>query len=398
MAGTAAPKTFLDQRDGHLKKSAAFRAAAKNRLADNLPYRTALSDAVESIRHALQAYVWSRVATQYPREPAGRWQEVAAKGSMPDLLAAAAEGGLNFSSQQQHAIMEMVRVRNSYTHDSPNSGMLITREIAEKAVNIALEVERRTQGGKAEPAPAPAPASATKASDGPRPPQVVGPVAPPSTTVPAGKSASEKDAAPGNTRATEPAPETDTNPVGPGVEDPGVDDPDVEVGPITFSNRRGRRLWVALGVAAALVLGLVAGTAVTYPVASGRAALPGWVPFAGQLAPATPTGTLPTATPYTGPLVAGNLIVTPASCGAAQPTVTLQNTGATTITWAAGSPDALGAAFAASADGASHATLTGQLAPDASVTVYVTAWPSNGAHLVVIADGGTVSLALPAAC
>jgi hypothetical protein len=154
---------------------------------------------------------------------------------------------------------------------------------------------------------------------------------------------------------------------------------------------------MALGVAAALVLGLVAGTAVTYPVASGQAALPGWVPFAHQLAHAT--ATLPTATAtatYTGALVAGNLVVTPSACGSAQPSLTLHNTGAETITWAAGSPDALGAAFAEDASGAAHVTLTGQLAPDASVTLYVSSLPSGGAHVVVIADSGAVELALPA--
>jgi hypothetical protein len=93
--------------------------------------------------------------------------------------------------------------------------------------------------------------------------------------------------------------------------------------------------------------------------------------------------------------VAGNLVVTPSACGAAHPSVTLHNTGATAITWAAGSPDAFGAAFADSANGSAHATLTGRLAPDDSVTLSVSGLPPGGAHVVVIADGGTVELALP---
>jgi hypothetical protein len=124
-------------------------------------------------------------------------------------------------------------------------------------------------------------------------------------------------------------------------------------------------------------------------------ALPGWVPFADQLTQATPV-VVPTATTtvYAGLRVAGNLLVTPSACGATQPSVTLQNTGATAITWAAGSPGALGTAFAASATDVPTPTLSGQLAPGASVTLLVSGL-SSGMHVVVIASGGTVDLTLP---
>lgn len=400
MPGTAAPKTFLDNRDGHLKKSAAFRVAAKNRLADNLAYRTALSDAVESIRHSLQAFLWTRISVQFPREPAGRWQEVAAKGSMPELLAAAAEGGLTLPSQQQQDIMKLVRARNSYTHDSPQSGMLITREVAEKAVGIAFEVDRRTQGGKAGPTASDAPVAPKPLearADGTKPPQLVGPAVKPGSPATAPRDNVQQLNGPPttpNTIVPTSTPDATAPPESATEEDP---DGDMPPDALPVIGRGRRRLWVALGVAAALVLGLLAGTAITYPVASGQAALPGWVPFARLLAPATPTAALPTATgtPYTGPLVAGNLVVTPSACGAAQPTVTLRNTGAATVTWAAGSPDALGATFSESGTGTPHATLTGQLAPNASTTLIASGLPSGGAHVVVIADGGTVELALP---
>jgi hypothetical protein len=385
MPGPAAPKTFLDNRDGHLQKAAAFRAAARTRLSDNLPYRTAVSDAMESVRHALQAYLWSRVATQYPREPVGRWQEAATKGSMPELLSCASEAGLALSTQQQQDIMKLVRARNSYTHDSPQSGMLITREVAEKAVSIAAEVDRKTEGGKAAQ-PVEAVASDRRVVavvEGPRLAQVAGSPIKPAPAAPASRPATPAEPPAANDAADAEA----------------DDDPDdgAITGSLPTLGRGRRRLWTSLGIAAALVLGLLAGTAVTYPVASGEAALPGWVPFAHQLVPATATP-LPTATAtatYTGPRVAGNLLITPSACGAAQPTITLRNTGATAIAWAAGSPDAASVQFVADAHGAPRSTLTGTLAPDAAVTLTVSGLASGG-HVVVIADGGTVELALPA--
>jgi hypothetical protein len=150
---------------------------------------------------------------------------------------------------------------------------------------------------------------------------------------------------------------------------------------------------VALAAAAALIVGLLAGTALTYQVASGRTALPGWVPFAQHLT--TPT-IVPTATGtvYTGPRVAGNLLVSPSACESGRVSVMLQNTAATAISWAAGSPDAPGASFTAGESGTPHPTLADELAPNASLSLLVSGLPA-GAHVVVIADGGAVEMSLP---
>jgi hypothetical protein len=72
----------------------------------------------------------------------------------------------------------------------------------------------------------------------------------------------------------------------------------------------------------------------------------------------------------------------------------LENTGANPINWAAGSPDAQGAYFAVTPGTAVQPTLTGRLEASASVTLTVTGLPSGGAHVVVIADGGTVEFKL----
>jgi hypothetical protein len=142
----------------------------------------------------------------------------------------------------------------------------------------------------------------------------------------------------------------------------------------------------------ALVLGVAAGSAVTYPVAAGHP--PAWLAFAAAFVPAAPTATpQPTATPAPAdPFYAGALVVTPSVCGSTPATVTLRNTGASAVSWAAGSLDAPGAVFALTASGVARPTAGGRLAPGASVTLMVMGLPASGGHVVVIADGATVAV------
>ncbi len=401
---------FLDRRDEHLKKSEAFLHAAKVRLSDNLPYRSALSDAVEAIRHSLQAYLWMRVAAVGAGSQSVQWQEVAIKASMPDMLTAASDAGLSLSKDERETVLELTRVRNHFTHDSPHTGKLITRDVADRAVAIANAVDRRVQRalGITQPAAAVATRAASTATVAAAGAVRVAPKEPErpaaAATTATGAEAVAATPTPTAPATPTPIPATAASAAATGAastqaetpsddEDVGEPDaPDDTTGmPEPPRRRRGRLLWL-LTAAATLVLGVAAGSAVTYPLASGR--IPSWVPYASQLAAATPT-TLATATSIpTGPFVAGNLLITPSACANVPTTLTLRNTGAAPISWAAGSPDALSATFASGADATPHPTLTGQLAPDASVTLAVAGLPSGGAHVVIIADGGTVAVPL----
>jgi hypothetical protein len=394
---------FLDQRDKHLKKSEAFLHAAKLRLGDNLPYRAALSDAVEAIRHSLQAYLWMRASAAGDGPQSVQWQEIAVKASMPELVTTANDAGLTFSKTERETVLELARVRNHFTHDSPHSGRLITREVAERAVAIANGVDQRVQ--RALGTQQPAAAAATRAGSAPSTGGAahVGPKPPvrPASGASGGPASATTTPAPAvpttpATSATTPLPATGLPAqAGPAAGDEDVGEPDAPDDTTTMPvlmRRRGGRLWWLLSAAAMLVLGVAAGSAVTYPLASGR--IPAWVPYASQLAAPTAT-TAATATPVLGgPFVAGNLLITPSACAAVPATLTLRNTGAGPVGWAAGSPDALAATFTDDASAGAHPTLTGQLAADASVTLTVAGLPAGGAHVVVIADGGTVALPL----
>jgi hypothetical protein len=379
------PDVFAQRRDEHLKKSQAFLQEASNLFRDDLLYRSALADAVSAIKHSLQAYLWLRVGEVQAGEQRQRWQEVALEGSMPQLLRAAAEAGLPLHDADR-AIRELNDLRNQRTHDSPRSP--ITPEQAARAVQIARTIRDRVIAQAGGPAARPAVAARTGVRAGDT--VHVAPGAPPSTpptttaTAPATSTttAAARAPAPAATAvAPEPASEDDTELVT-------ADDA------LPARRTRGRRHWRLLGLAAALVVGLLAGSAVTYPVASGR--LPVWIPYASRLAPATATPA-PTPTPAaipTEPAVAGALQVAPSACGVTPPTVTLHNTGATPLSWAAGSPDRAGSVLAVAPSGSPHPTLTGRLLASASLTLDLVGLSSGAAHVVVIADGGTVEVAL----
>jgi hypothetical protein len=377
-------RRFDLSRDEHLRKSQAFLQEANSLLRSDLLYRSVLADAVSAIKHSLQAYIWSRVGSASSSDQRQRWQETALEGSMPKLLEAAASAGLKLGDYDRK-IKDLTSMRNARTHDSPQSPT--APDQAASAVQIADEIRKRVNAAIAgKPA-------AAAAGSLPRPPTIVprpaaqdGPKSTAATPwVEAARAASSASPASSSAASGSVTPASaSTTPRDPSTSSSSV------------RQHRGGGFWRLLGIAAALILGVAAGVAVTYPVASGHA--PSWLPFAAVLAPAAPTVTVqPTATALpTGPYLAGDLSVTPLGCDATGTTLVLHNNGTTTLTWAAGSPDAPAVRLALTANGDTHPTLTGHVAPGASTTLYVTELAASAAHVAVIADGGAVEALLPA--
>ncbi|HEY7781908.1 MAG TPA: hypothetical protein VIC85_17085 [Ktedonobacterales bacterium] len=406
------PDIFDQRRDEHLKKSQAFLQEANNLFRDDLLYRSALADAVSAIKHSLQGYLWMRVAAAPAGEQRQRWQEVALNGSMPQLLRASEEAGLQ-TGDVRRTVLDMNDRRNERTHDSPRS--LITPDQAEQAVRIARAVYDRVLRasgrapvgvGTAASAGKSTAAAATQTGTRPTEPVRVGPaiaggssagtLAPrPPTPTPAG------DRAPANGKTAAPDAES-TPPVVPAVPDDPDDGPlgPLSDDPLPLRHRRGTA-WRWIGLAAAVVISAVMGAAVTYPVAAGD--VPSWVPIRGYLpGPATTATSMPTPTitavPIpSGPIQLGTLVITVAACGTTPRTLTLENTGPTAVAWAAGSPDVPGSALAlvtAKGAGAARPTLAGRLTAHGSVAFALAAPATGPAHVVVIADAGTAEVAL----
>ncbi|HEV7128650.1 MAG TPA: hypothetical protein VGN32_14565 [Ktedonobacterales bacterium] len=421
------PNTFQDKRDSHLKQAQAFLYAAQLRVSDNLPFRTAVSDAVESIKHSLQSYIWQRAGVLFPRDPAARLQEIATKGSMPELLSAAQEDGMQLGDVAQR-IRELNDLRNQYTHGLPQRGVLVTQETADDAVKLAQRIDQRVQRALGLPtATAPAPTGSSRAG-------VAASAAPASTRTPSAAVASAPSvsvksvpvptlaaaaAAPATipaaglaagVRPTSPSAVTSPSTPAPGsaggalAEPGGGDDDDaaeseVDLATLPTSARRRRFPWLATLVAVLmLLLGVAGGGATVYSLASGHA--PAWLPLPASFAPLAATAPpvpSPTATALpTGPFVAGDLLITPSGCGISPATLTLRNTGATPLSWSTGSPDTPGAAFALSSGSVARPTVAGQLAPGATITLTITGIAPGAAHIVVVTTGGTVVLAIGA--
>jgi hypothetical protein len=403
------PKSFEENRDTHIKQAQAFLNAAQVRASDNLPYRTALSDAVEAIKHILQAYLWQRVAAIFPRDPAGVWQEVAIKGSMPDMLNAAAEAGLQLGDINR-AIRDLNDLRNQYIHGLPQRGALITKEAADRAVQVAGRLDERVRralnGNLKEPAAAvvptpPPPAPGGIGAPGGRPAQ---PATAAASSAAAPSIAARPPSTPPTAPVTQPAAAAAATPPAAreaeagegGDEESGDTDVDLNKLP-RAATRRGRTGWlVALAAVLALVVGLAGGVVLGYPLGQGH--VPPWLPAGLIPATATPPTASATATPATasGPFVVGALLITPSACGITPATLTLRDTGAAAVSWSAGSADSAGAAFALAPAAPARPTLVGRLAPGASVTLIVTGIAPGAGHVVVVADGGALAVPLGA--
>lgn len=431
--------TFEEQAKDRFRKSQAFMQKASTLLKDDLVYRSAMADAVSSIKNMLQGYLLLRVARS-PENPSNfRWQEVAASNRMPDLLQACGEAGLDLRGLAVE-IKRLNNERNYRTHDDPLR--LVEPDQASSALELAQTVQKRirsaVQGAAADVAsavgaatPAAALASTSAAVRSPQPPLPVSvrnevaaqssasgatparqaPATPAVSATPSAGAAAARTGTPpsgadaSGTKATTPTVDSqeDDDPLSP--DDTALTLP-------TIARRRGRirRAFLQGLVAAVLVIvGVVAGAGLMLPVASGNA--PGWLAFATHLLPASATRTpalsaTPGVTPVVSntPVTLGALTITPGTCAGGATPLTLSNTGATPLHWTVGSADVLIAAFALSKPDASAPDQTpgptqfGTLAPGATVALSASA-PASVLHyhILVVGPQGTLQV-LVAAC
>ena len=436
--------TFDEQAKDRFQKSLAFMRKAEALLQDDLIYRSALADAVSAIKNMLQGYLLYKVAHMPSSAVTQRWQEIANGNRMPELIATCGEAGLDMRGLAVE-IKRLNTERNNRAHDDPQQ--TIDPQQAQRAVEVARDLQKRIRAaneGKADarsisqraaevvgvvrgavsgqlklPATASASATGTATSR---------------TQTTGGESSSRAASAVAVATAPEsgslelPIPSTpenasragghaashrhpDTGDAQPPTDDTMADvmralddtndpsDDDNARSKPARSHRRARRgrmiLWRSLAIAALLLVGIAGGVGVAVPLAHGHT--PGWLGFTkGWFAAPAPTAAVsPTATEavVSGATQIGNVAISAPTCASGVVSVTLSNEGATTASWATGSPDADNATFGTSATTATQPTLTGTLAAGKQVTLYA-AGPTPGTvyHFSIVASGGAVQL------
>ena len=424
------PNTFEEQAKDRFRKSQAFMQKATNLLQDDLVYRSALADAVSSIKNMLQGYLLLRVARTPDSAVTQRWQEVAASNRMPDLIQACGEAGLDLRGLAVE-IKRLNNERNYRAHDDPQR--LVDPDQAAHALDLAQTVQKRIraaiQGVSAAgitPAATQAtyrhtPTAADTARQAPSSRQtadatlapldeIITPIhdhasangraahaASPAASVPHDASSGD-DRAPTRARATSVVEsKEDDDPFAP-------DDTATSLPAIPLRRSRvGQALLQTLIAALLVIAGVAAGAGLTVPIAMGHA--PEWLSFATQLLPAGATPTtiatpVPTATPSptTGSVTIGALTVQAAPCQAGVTTLTLHNTSTATLRWALGAPDTPTATFTLGKSATHAPTQFGTLTSSASVSIAAAAPATSGTYrVVVVAPEGTVQLLL-AAC
>lgn len=422
------PNTFEEQAKDRFHKSQAFMQKATTLLQDDLVYRSALADAVSSIKNMLQGYLLLRVARTPESAATQRWQEVAASNRMPDLLQACGEAGLDLRGLAVE-IKRLNNERNYRTHDDPQR--LVDPDQAAYALDLAQTVQKRIRvanQGTSETSitPTATPLTNRRTATSPDTVRQAPPQQQTRDTLPA-----PVDGTTANGHAAQPTSPTSPNTPSaanalthPGEGSPAGED---EVTPAVESHdddeallpddtalslpvvkrRRGRigRALVQTLVAALLVIaGVAAGAGLTLPIATGNT--PEWLSFATQLLPADPTPTpaatpIPTATPSpaTAALTTvGALAVQPALCQAGITTLTLHNTGTTPLRWALGAPDTPTATFTVGKSAPATPTQFGTLAARASVAVMASAPANVGTYRVVVMTPEGAVQVLLAAC
>lgn len=448
------PNVFREQAQDRFTRSQAFLNKADTLLQDDLVNRSALADAVSAIKNMLQGYLLLRVSHTPETAVAQHWQEVAASNSMPDLVQACGEAGLDLRGLAIE-IKSLNRERNRRMHDDPDQR--IEAQQAHHALELARNVQRRIKAAvqsaavatgpePAQSAPARIAAVARAAVSGQLGRAALRPTSAASVpaVAPGAGSSTSSGPAPSTAGTSESAPEAGANeparaasPVegvaaaesgvspaaeaGTAPEDVGSPIPDetdsaddaadsgdtrllgalTSPAPIRQRTRVGRALARALLVAALLLIGVAAGAGLMFPLATGHA--PGWLAFATQYLPATPAATTPdlptatataTATPTpSGPFVAGSLTVAPSCVGGAA--VTLTNMSAQPVRWSIGSPDGAAIRFTLPGRGVAEASQSGILNGGASIKVALSGAVSGTNTLVVVSSTGTVQFPAP---
>lgn len=429
------PNTFEEQAKDRFHKSQAFMQKATSLLQDDLVYRSALADAVSSIKNMLQGYLLLRVARAPESAVTQRWQEVAASNRMPDLIQACGEAGLDLRGLAVE-IKRLNNERNYRTHDDPQR--LVDPDQATYALDLAQTVQKRIRAANqgtsaASIIPATPPATNRRIATSSDMPRQAPPLHQTPDTSLDGTATQASDSTNTNGRGapsispaapSEQSTSSAANVLTQSGEDNAVSDnevtpaagshdddeallPDDTALSLPVVRRRHSRVGHALLqtlIAALLVItGVAAGAGLTLPIATGNT--PEWLSFATRLLPADPTPsptatTIPTATPSPtiGAVTVGALAVQPAPCQSGITTLTLHNTGATPLHWALGAPDTPTATFTIGKSAPATPTQFGTLAARASVVVMAGAPVGVSTYrVVIVAPEGTVQLLL-AAC
>ena len=162
----------------------------------------------------------------------------------------------------------------------------------------------------------------------------------------------------------------------------------------SWARRRAIGLLTRIVVALVLIVaGAIAGVAYSAYAGLTPRGLFGAEP--SQTANTQPTAT-PTLLPTNAAFSAGALLVGAPVCQAGRSVITLRNLGSAPLTFSLGSPDANDATFASAPDAQGQTTLTGTVAPGASLTTYAQATAARY-HIVVVGQTGTIQL-LAGAC
>lgn len=133
------PNVFREQAEDRFHRSLAFLNKAETLLQDDLVNRSALADAVSAIKNMLQGYLLLRVSRTQEAAVTQRWQEIAASNSMPDLLQACGEAGLDLRGLAVE-IKGLNHDRNRRMHDDPS------QRIETQQARQALDLARKVQG------------------------------------------------------------------------------------------------------------------------------------------------------------------------------------------------------------------------------------------------------------
>jgi len=430
------PNTFEQQARERLGRSLAFMDKSQALLQDDLLYRSALADAVSAIKNMLQGYLLLRIAATPASSVTEQWQEVANTNSMPSLIGACIEAGLDLRGLAGE-VKRLNAERNYRTHEDPQR--LVDAGQAEHALKVARDVQRRikdaVQGrsvARSLPAAAVERARAVTGQIRGTAPAIAGGVRTPEEVfgdtaafahraeplprtapgVAAGKpsgtlgvsATSNTEAAvrrngSGRSSAVAVGEAAGAPPAADDTADVGDDSGELAALAPPKPKRRGRSGRIAVRLlATALLLGLGVAMGVGAVVFSTGHA-PGWLGFAAPLLPTAPTATgaarqAPTRTPSapSGPVTLGALRIAAPACAAGTASFTLTNTGGQPLSVAAGSPDA-GTLLATAIGAVGQPAIFATLRPGASATLSVLG--GRVARVNVTAPAGSVQLLAP---
>jgi hypothetical protein len=367
-------------------------------LQEDLVSRSALDDAISAIKNSLQGYLMYQIAQSSGNGGQRDWPEVAASNRMPDLIRACQQAGLPLNGLDGE-IKKLNDERNFRTHDDPLRAVDTVQ--ARQAVEVALMVQRRIAdtlkrsgvSGILTAKPAMSEEAILPKTGAGRAP-VAGRAAPASPATVLSRSATSVLDAPNAVSASGSNGHTPVLPSAQGIDEDDEEPPAMRAAEQSWARRRAIGLLTRIVVALVLIVaGAIAGVAYSAYAGLTPRGLFGAEP--SQTANTQPTAT-PTLLPTNAAFSAGALLVGAPVCQAGRSVITLRNLGSAPLTFSLGSPDANDATFASAPDAQGQTTLTGTVAPGASLTTYAQATAARY-HIVVVGQTGTIQL-LAGAC